>query len=98
MLVALPGSVSSFPDIKKVGDTYSFDWSSSLSIGKSPPLGQFPRSGAGVHYISGWVAMGCKGIRIAVLNANYCCPGSRECMTIPMGGICKHEFVLRWSP
>ncbi|PKL13853.1 MAG: glycine dehydrogenase (aminomethyl-transferring), partial [Spirochaetae bacterium HGW-Spirochaetae-8] len=84
------------PDIKKVGDTYSFDWSSSLSIGKVAAFwGNFLVLVRAYTYI---LRMGGDGLQgaseLAVLNANYLLSRLKGVYDHPYGGICKHEFVL----
>jgi glycine dehydrogenase subunit 2 len=84
------------PDIKKVGDAYEFDWSSSLSIGKVAAFwGNFLVLVRAYTYI---LRMGGDGLQgaseLAVLNANYLLSRLKGIYDHPYGGICKHEFVL----
>ena len=84
------------PDIRKLDDSYVFDWDRPESIGKI--AGFYGNFGILVRAYTYLRVMGSDGLRkaseIAVLNANYLRVKLQELFELAYPGLCKHEFVL----
>lgn len=84
------------PVVAKRDEKYYLDYDRSYSIGKVKSF--YGNFGVLVKAFSYILTMGSEGLKeaseLAVLNANYLKVKLKEYYKLPIGDICKHEFVL----
>jgi glycine dehydrogenase subunit 2 len=84
------------PLVEKDGDSYSFNFDRSDSIGKVRSY--YGNFGVAIKAYAYLLALGAEGVKRvsedAVLNANYLKEKLKEYYDLPYDQVCKHEFVL----